>query len=172
MLNKMTQLRSRRAFSILELMIALAILLLVGGLVAYNFMGASEKADVRITKAQIDAFETALDAFKIDMKRWPTEEEGLTVLWSKDAVEDDEELTKWDGPYLDDVKSSDVWGNDWVYQYPGEIRGERFFDIISAGPDREEDSEDDITNHDDIMSEDGEIGDEFEEFTPSDGIDE
>ena len=62
----------------------------------------------------------------------------------------------------------DRWGSDWIYRYPGEIRGESFYDIISIGPDKEEDTDDDITNHDRMRDADGEIGEEFDDFTTPD----
>jgi len=165
--NKRRQ-RARRGFTLIELLIVIAILLAIGGIVVVSYLPTKDQADIDNTKIQIDAFKQALDLFKLHMGRFPTEEEGLRVLWSQDALEDEEEAEKWSGPYLEDPKPRDLWGNDWVYRYPGEIRGEAFYDIISPGPDGEEGTEDDINNHHRLMDEEGEIAEEFDDFTPAD----
>lgn len=153
----------RRGFTILELLIVIGILLAIGGLVLYNVLGASEKADVKLAQAQIQGFDRALEAFKLDMKRWPTEDEGLVVLWSKEKLEGDDDRTKWGGPYLKEAKSKDAWGSEWVYRAPSQLREGRPYDIISFGPDRQEGTEDDITNQMGKTSEDGSDS-EFSDF--------
>ena len=85
----------RRGFTILELLIVIGILLAIGSLVAVNVLGASEKADLKLARAQLQAFESAIEQFRVEMKRWPTEEEGLTVLWSKEALSTDEDKAKY-----------------------------------------------------------------------------
>ncbi|MFO0895777.1 MAG: type II secretion system major pseudopilin GspG [Phycisphaerales bacterium] len=130
-------------FTILELLIVIGILLAIGGLVLMNLVGASEKADKKLAMAQMQAFQKAIDQFRLDMKRLPTQEEGLKVLWTKEGM-DETESAKWGGPYLQEPKPKDTWGNDWIYKNPAEIEGVEF-DIISIGPDREEGSDDDIS---------------------------
>ncbi len=68
---------------------------------------------------------------------------------------------------MEDKLLKDQWGNELVYRYPGEIRGESFYDIISPGPDKEEETDDDSTNHDRARDEEGEISEDFEDFTPA-----
>jgi general secretion pathway protein G len=154
--------RSRRAFTLIELLIVIAILLAIGGLVVVNLLPKREQADVDLTKLQIRSFESAIEQFQLDMKRVPTEDEGLAVLWNKDMLEDEDEAAGWRGPYLKDPVPTDTWGTAWVYRYPGEIRDEEHFDIVSAGPDREEDTEDDINNHYAALDEDGELREDFD----------
>jgi general secretion pathway protein G len=117
---------------------------------------------------QIDQFDASLKLFKLDMKRYPTEDEGLRVLWSQDALEDEEEASSWKGPYLESPSPRDTWGNDWVYRAPSEIREGAAYDIISVGPDGEEETEDDVTNHDRLRDEEGEIDEAFDDFTAPD----
>ncbi len=155
----------RRAFTLIELLIVIAILLAIGGLVAVNVMSAKDQADVDLTTSQIDQFDAAIKLFRLHMNRYPTTEEGLTVLWSVDALDDEDEAATWKGPYLDEPRPNDDWGNPWVYTFPSEIRdNESMYDIVSAGPDGEEDTDDDITNHDRFRDADGEIAEEFEDF--------
>ena len=158
----------RRGFTILELLIVIGILLAIGGLVLYNVLGASEKADIKLAQVQIQGFDRALEAFKLDMKRWPTEDEGLVVLWSKEKLESDDDRTKWAGPYLKEAKSKDAWGTEWIYRIPSQLREGQPYDIISAGPDRQEGTEDDITNQMGKTSEDG-SGGEFSDFNNAGG---
>jgi general secretion pathway protein G len=151
--------RARRGFTILELLIVIGILLAIGGLVLYNVLGASEKADLRLTRVQIQSFDKALADFKSEMKRWPTSEEGLKVLWSKEALQDEEEISKWGGPYMTEASPKDTWGHEWIYRQPSDIDETKPYDIISIGPDGQEGTEDDIANNKEAVdSEDGDGG--------------
>jgi general secretion pathway protein G len=159
---------ARRGFTIIELLIVIGIILAIGGLVLVNVSGANDKADVRLARVQIQAFNSALEQFKLDMKRFPSEEEGLAVLWNKELVEDEDEAGKWQGPYLKKPAVKDTWGSEWVYRNPSEIEGVAY-DIVSLGPDQEEGTDDDITSNDGMVGEDGETLDEFSDFTSTGG---
>ena len=139
---------ARRGFTILELLIVIGILLAIGSLVLVNVLGASEKADVQLTRVQLDTFEDALDRFRVEMKRFPSEEEGLAVLWSKDAIANDDDKAKYGEPYLKEPKPKDTWGSEWIYRAPSTVIEGANYDIVSIGPDKQEGTEDDITNHD------------------------
>lgn len=157
---------ANRGFSLIELLIVIAILLLLGGIVAINYSGVRKQATNDVTLAHIDRFESALEMFEMDMGRFPTSDEGLNVLWDSELLEDDNDTVRWRGPYLRDGMPADDWGSEWVYRAPGdgEIRGESFYDIVSVGPDKEIDTDDDIHNHLRAMTSEGEI-DESMEFT-------
>jgi general secretion pathway protein G len=142
----------RRAFTILELLIVIGIILAIGGLVLVNVLGASEKADKSLVQAQIQAFNRALEQYKVEMKRYPSE--------------DEEELARWGGPYLKEPNTTDLWGNEWIYRNPSEIEGVAY-DIVSIGPDKEEGTDDDITSNDGKSGADGEPLDDFSDFSPS-----
>ena len=156
----------RRGFTILELLIVIGILLAIGSLVAVNVLGASEKADLKLARAQLQAFEGALEQFRVEMKRWPTEEEGLAVLWSKEALASDEDQARYGGPYLKEPKPKDAWGNVWVFRVPSTILEGANFDIVSNGPDGQEGTEDDVSNQE---SRKEAAGDEFGEFSGGGG---
>lgn len=134
----------RAGFTILELMIVLAILIAIMGIVLVNVMGQKGKADTRIAQAQIKAFEGMLNSFKVDLNRWPTEEEGIPSLWDKELLSDDADKQKWGGPYTTEPKPNDEWGTPWIYRAPADANTKPF--IASAGPDKQEGTEDDITN--------------------------
>ena len=160
--------RPRRAFSLIELLIVIAILLAIGSLVVMNLIPAKDKADVDLTRVQISVFDAAMKRFRLDLKRWPGEEEGIVVLWSRTALEDEEDESSWNGPYLEQPTPKDMWNNEWIYRAPSELVEGAPYDIISLGMDGEEDTEDDIHNHMRMMNEDGEIDEAFDDFTPAD----
>jgi len=155
---------ARTGFTLIELLIVIAILLALGSIVAVNFLSYGDQAEVDVQKAQFDQIDSAMKGFRLDFKRYPSEDEGLEVLWNRDALEDEEEATKWRGPYLEQPVKSDRWGREFDYVYPGDLIGESFYDLVSYGPDGEEGTEDDITNHDRRKTEDGEFEQE-EGFT-------
>ena len=135
---------SRVAFTLLEMLIVIGIILALGGIVAYNLIGTQEKAEKDTVRVQIDAFRQALEAFRVEMGRWPTEDEGLAALWDKETIEDEAEQAKW-RQFMADPAPTDRWGNEWIYHQPSEVEGQPY-DIISPGPDKEEGTDDDISN--------------------------
>lgn len=155
-----------RAFTLIEVLIVIAILLAIGGLVVVNLMPRREQADIDLQKADLKGIESALQHFKLDMKRWPSEEEGLAALSNKEAIADEAEAANWRGPYLEILAQKDRWGQDLIYRFPGSIRGEAYYDLVSAGPDRQENTSDDITNHDALKGADGEVTDAGDTFAP------
>jgi hypothetical protein len=100
------------------------------------------------------------------MKRWPSEDEGIAVLWSSTNLDDEGDVDAWGGPYLEKPVTTDQWGSEWIYQNPSEVEGLPY-GLVSIGPDREEGTEDDLSIHDDIVGEDGVVDDEFADFTTS-----
>ena len=64
---------ARRGFTIIELLIVIGILLAIGGIVLVNVIGAQDRADVGVTKVQMQGIEDGLQRFRVDMKRWPSE---------------------------------------------------------------------------------------------------
>ncbi len=154
--------RVRRAFTLIELLIVIAILLAIGGLVVVNLIPRGEQAKVDLQLVQFYQIDDAMKNFRLDMNRWPTEEEGLEVLWRRDSLEDEEEYERWRGPYLEQPILEDYWGGELEYRNPSEELGDAYYDLVSFGPDGEEGSDDDITNHDSMRDEEGEISEEFD----------
>ena len=159
--------RTRRAFTLIELLIVIAILLAIGGLVVVNLIPRGEQARADLQRVQFDLIGAAMDQFRLDLNRWPTEEEGIEVLWRQDALEDEADMERWRLKYLESPVTEDKWGNELVYRNPSEELGEGYYDLVSVGPDGEEGTEDDITNHDRLRDEEGEIAEELTDFGPA-----
>lgn len=91
----------------------------------------------KIAQNDLHTISNVLLRFEVENDRFPTTEEGLMALRIKPA-----NCPNWDGPYLD-RDPIDPWGTPYHYRYPG--TGGKDFDIWSAGPDRKDGTEDDIT---------------------------
>ena len=74
------------AFSLIELLIAIAILVAIGALVAQSLSGTKADNDLDLTKADLNTFGRSLERFEINMNRVPSEEEGIAAPWSSAAL--------------------------------------------------------------------------------------
>jgi len=125
--------KKEKGFTLIEVLIVMVILGLLAALVGPRMFGKVGKSKQKAAKSQIALLETTLDTYRLDMGKYPTEEEGLQAL--REKPEDSE---NWDGPYLAKEVPLDPWGNAYVYVCPGE-HGE--YDIISLGADKNPDGE-------------------------------
>lgn len=158
---------ARRGFSLIELLIVIAILLAIGGLVAINLRPTQDQAKEDLVVNQMDRFEDALKLFQLHLDRFPSEEEGISVLWQKSQLENEEDEAKWKGPYLEEPSDEDGWGSEWVYIFPSEERP-GYYEIRSNGPDGEPDTDDDLSSLDRFRDADGELGEGFDDFASED----
>lgn len=119
--------RDAAGFTLLELLVVIAIIGLLAGYVAPRYFGQIGKSEVSAARAQMDALEKALDQYRLDTGRYPSNELGLNALLQRPSNE-----PKWNGPYLKRAVPLDPWGKPYHYKSPGE-RGD--FDLISYGKD-------------------------------------
>ncbi len=161
----------RQGFTLVEMLVVLAILVLLVGMVAPRVLKSQKKADASNAKAQIGMFRTCLDRYAIDMKTYPSTEQGLNALIKKPegdagsaepaaaaAPVDGEKSgaggesssgpsSGWDGPYVNqDSIPKDPWGNAYQYEYPPTHGQGEYPDIWSLGPDGQDGTEDDIVS--------------------------
>jgi general secretion pathway protein G len=123
--------RDRSGFTLIEVLLVVAILGILAGVVVVNFAGKGEKARIAAARTTIAAVCTALDAYEVDTGKFPS---ALT------ALRDNDGSPNWSGPY---VKSDpvDPWGTVLNYTV-----GENSYKVISAGPDKSFGTADDLTS--------------------------
>jgi general secretion pathway protein G len=114
-------------FTLLELLVVIVIIGLLAGYVAPRYFSQVGKSEIQVARAQIESLEKALDQYRLDMRRYPSAEEGLDALVAKPG-----QAASWSGPYLKKAVPSDPWGRPYVYRTPGQ-KGE--FEIFSYGRD-------------------------------------
>lgn len=120
----------------MEVLLVLAILVILGGTATFFFAGMQTNAYRRAALAQINATKGFLDAYRIDVGRYPN---SLDDLYQMPA--DLANPTKWNGPYIDKPMPLDPWDNPYTY----EVSGDQYI-ISSLGPDGAPNTDDDITS--------------------------
>lgn len=124
---RFNQIKDRRGFTLVEILVVVAIVGLLLALVGPKIIRGLGKGQQGAAKAQIELLGQALDTFRLDVARYPTSQEGLNALITNPGIE------KWDGPYLKkNTVPKDPWDKPYVYQSPG-THGE--YDLYSYGPD-------------------------------------
>jgi general secretion pathway protein G len=116
-----------RGFTLVELLVVLVILGLLAGLVGPRVINQLGGAKSKTAAVQIKELESAVDLFRLDVGRYPTEQEGLQVLVIQPAG-----VIGWNGPYLRKGLPVDPWGNPYRYRFPGQNLE---VDIFSYGAD-------------------------------------
>ncbi len=115
-------------FTLIELLVVLAILGLLAGLVGPRVLGQLGGAKTKTVAVQIKDLEQAAELFKLDVGRFPNQNEGLEALVVKPAG-----APGWNGPYLKKGGvPKDPWGNAYHYEVPGKRSD---LDIYSLGAD-------------------------------------
>lgn len=117
----------QRGFTLMELLVVLAILGLLMSLVGPRVLNQLGGAKTKTAAIQIKDLEQSLEMYKLDVGRFPTTEEGLDALVNKPG-----NAVGWNGPYLKSDVPLDPWNREYQYKFPGE-RGE--LDIYSYGQD-------------------------------------
>jgi general secretion pathway protein G len=120
--------RNRAGVTLIEMMVVVTIIALFAALVLPKMLGQADKARRTDARAQINAYMTALGAYKLDTGNYPTTEQGLQALRAKP-----EGVDNWEGPYLQKDVGNDPWNHPYVYHYPGEHGDEP--EIICLGRD-------------------------------------
>ncbi|MBR0100651.1 MAG: type II secretion system major pseudopilin GspG [Treponema sp.] len=126
--------RYDEAFTMLETLIVLAIVLILTSTVGFTAIRSLEKAKSTGARTQIDSFSVALEAYYIDCGTYPTTEQGLEALYKKPETEPTSDY--WNGPYISKNVPKDPWGHEYVYENPG--KEGHPYSIISYGADGQE----------------------------------
>lgn len=121
----------QQGMTLVELLVVLVILGLLAGLVGPQVLNQLGGAKTKTAKVQVKDLEQGAELFKLDVGRFPTDQEGLEALIKKPAT-----APGWNGPYLKENRIPlDPWGHPYHYQYPDANGGMR---IYSLGADNAE----------------------------------
>jgi general secretion pathway protein G len=101
--------RARRAFTLVELMVVVAIIGMLAAVVTINLVGQTDKARISRVKADFKVIGDAIDLFKVDCGFYPQQ---LSDLWERPA-----NAKNWGPePYLKEYPPTDPWGNEYMYE--------------------------------------------------------
>ena len=130
--------RRRTAFTLMEVLLVLAILVILGSMVGFFLVGMQKGAYEDLSKTQMGYFEQQLDAYQLHVGSYPSTAQGLDAL--RNQPQDLPNPKKWRGPYSKKDIPLDPWGNPYQYELVG---GDQYR-IWSWGPDRQNGTDDDI----------------------------
>ena len=127
---RMSRCKCNKGFSLIELLIVMIIMGLLASLVGPRMFGKLGSAKSKAAQSQIAMLITSLDSYRLDLGKYPTEQEGLQVLFKNVQKQE-----LWAGPYITKAVPQDPWGKDYLYKNPG-TQGE--IDLFSYGADGKE----------------------------------
>jgi len=130
--------KNNKGFSLIELLIVVAILALIASFVFPKITGRFEETKVKTTKIQLKEIKRALEMYKLDNGHYPTTEQGLKALVEKPTIPPEPKNWK---QYLETVPK-DAWGNEFIYISPADSHP---YELKSKGADGELGTEDDIS---------------------------
>jgi general secretion pathway protein G len=126
--------RRDAGFTLVELLVVLIILGLIAAFAAPQVIKYVGGAKSDSAKIQVERLSSVLDLYRLQVGRYPSDDEGLDALMDAPA-----DASNWDGPYLKKADSLiDPWGRQYLYRFPGE-HGE--FDLYTLGADDQEGGE-------------------------------
>ncbi|EKD52007.1 MAG: hypothetical protein ACD_62C00134G0001 [uncultured bacterium] len=130
MFKRLKGVQNQRGMSLIEIMIVLGIIATATAAIMSAVLPKADIAKRDQTKTTMSSLKGDLQQYKMEKKKYPSNDEGLSAL-----VE---------AGYIEEVPV-DGWGNDFVYEYPGS-HGKKY-DLCSPGKDEDSD-EDDMCNYD------------------------
>ena len=129
-------------FTLLELLVVLAILALIATFAAprvLKYLGGARTDSARL---QIESLATVLDLYRLEVGRYPSEDEGIEAL-----IERPSGVEKWNGPYVRKREQLiDPWGRAFEYHYPGEHAEYDLYSLGADGQDGGEGEDQDVTS--------------------------
>ena len=132
--------RARHAFTLLEVLVTIAIIGLLATLAIMNLGGVHRRAEETAARLMVnETMKTALQTYRFSMGELPSTAEGLPALLTAPGAK-----SKWSGPYIERLPP-DPWGEPYQYASPGQ-HSKAGYDVWSKGPDKLSGTADDIGN--------------------------
>jgi general secretion pathway protein G len=126
---------SKSGFTLIEILVVIIIITILASIVSVNVLRKPGEARVSAAKLQIKQLQTAVQLYKTEQGRAPSQDQGLEALVVKPVSDPIPQQYPADG-YLESRKvPKDPWNNDYIYLIPG--RSMEAFEIISYGSDGE-----------------------------------
>lgn len=133
--------KRQAGFTLIEVMVVLAIIGGIMALVAGNILGSADDARIKTTKSQIKLIEGALDMYKLDNYTYPTTEQGLEALVKKPSGSPEPKNYRSSGYLKGNSVPTDAWGGEFLY-----FLNKGQYEIISLGSDASEGGEADAAD--------------------------
>ncbi len=121
-----------RGFTLLEILVVIVVIAILATLVAPNVFRHVGTAQDATARSQIAMFGAALDVYRLDNGRYPTNDQGLEALWTESQIQP--RARDWRGPYLRGEVPPDPWDNPYIYRSPGQETS-LGFELLSYGAD-------------------------------------
>jgi general secretion pathway protein G len=122
----------RSAFTLIEVLLVVAILGILAAIVVVSVGGRREEAMIQATRASIANVCAAIDLYEVDTGRYPP---------SLDSLVQNDGAPNWHGPYVKGGAPADAWGTTLNYSTAGKT-----YKVSSAGPDQAHGGGDDLSN--------------------------
>jgi len=116
--------RAQRGFSLIEILIVVALIALIAGMVANQVFGGQDRAKVKMAQAQVTALAGKISSFESDVGSLPQRLEDLVTAPGG--------VKGWLGPYSKEGELVDPWNTPFEYRTSG-----RSFTVTSLGADRQ-----------------------------------
>lgn len=112
--------RAKGGYSLMEILIVLAIIGMLVGIAGPRLMHLQSGAKAKAATLEVKALKNGLDMMELDIGRYPTQQEGLSLLVQAPGGG----VSNWNGPYLQDsTVPNDPWGKPYIYAPPGDTGG-------------------------------------------------
>lgn len=128
----MLRIANRKGFTLIEILVVVAVLAVLAALVAPNVFQHLGTAQDAAARSQIEMLGAALDAYRLDNGRYPSTDQGIDALRNAPSI--DPAPRNWRGPYLRREIPFDPWDNPYIYLSPGEVNPNSY-DLLSLGAD-------------------------------------
>lgn len=142
--NPSSNFRRSAGFTLLEMVIVLGIIAMILGGAIFAMRGIQDAAKLRQVDSDFKSYQSALSMYKLNAGQYPTSQQGLKALMDKPSSTPVPHRWVQVMPKI----TPDPWGAEYIYKFPGKKRANDF-EMISRGPDGQENTGDDLSSQDD-----------------------